>query len=285
MSGIDWSNPKVVAVAASIGIAAIGLLLARSRSKKKPERKEGVVYLHQFGRAMHVPNASPFCLKVETFMRMYNVPYEVVQGFPVFSSKGKMPWIEYNGKNLADSTFILEFLDEERKLDVDGDLSEVEKAQALGIKIMCEEHLYWAMVYCRWIDSPLSTLLRVNRIAVPFPLNYFFFGMAKRNIKKYLHGQGMGRHTREEIYEFAFQDIRAISTLLGKKKFMMGDKMTSIDAVVFSFMAPLVFDPVGTSLGQEVNKYDNIVAYVKKFKEKFYPDWDKLCPEWDKKLA
>jgi len=57
---------------------------------------------------------------------------------------------------------------------------------------------------------------------------------------------------------------------------MMGNKVTSIDATVFGFMAGLVFDPVNSLLGQEVKKYENIVAYVKRIKEEFYPDWDTI---------
>ena len=48
-------------------------------SKKKPKKDypRDVVILHQLGRAPLTPNLSPFCLKLETYLRMAKIPYQV----------------------------------------------------------------------------------------------------------------------------------------------------------------------------------------------------------------
>jgi hypothetical protein len=39
-----------------------------------------MIKLYQFNAAWGLPNPSPFCMKVETYLRMVSLPYEVVNG-------------------------------------------------------------------------------------------------------------------------------------------------------------------------------------------------------------
>jgi len=73
---------------------------------------------------------------------MNNIPYESEYGFNM-STKGKVPWIEYNGKSIADSNFIIRFLNEEFQFDPDAHLSVVEKAIAHSMQVTLEENTYW----------------------------------------------------------------------------------------------------------------------------------------------
>ena len=43
----------------------------------KPDFEKDVVYLFQFSRCPTIPSASPFCLKVENWLRMNGIQYEV----------------------------------------------------------------------------------------------------------------------------------------------------------------------------------------------------------------
>ena len=55
----------------------------------KVDFEKNVVYLYQFSRTKNTPSPSPFCLKVETWLRMAGVKYEVCRNpsfFFVFSS-------------------------------------------------------------------------------------------------------------------------------------------------------------------------------------------------------
>jgi hypothetical protein len=40
---------------------------------------------------------------------------------------------------------------------------------------------------------------------------------------------GMGRHTREEIIKIVHDDLQALSSQLGKRPYLMGDKPTKVE--------------------------------------------------------
>lgn len=102
----------------------------------------GVVLLHQTPISERVPMISNFALKLETYLRMTDIPYK--NSFvPKLSSKGKIPWIEYNGKKVADSNFCISFLNEEFKVTLDDKLSKSAKAVSHALKTMVEENTYW----------------------------------------------------------------------------------------------------------------------------------------------
>merc|ERR1711928_6148 len=72
---------------------------------QKPNYKENVVYLVQFPCSPVIRTISPFALKLETYLRLRNVPYEPVYSLK-FSRKGQIPYIELNGEQIPDSNVI-----------------------------------------------------------------------------------------------------------------------------------------------------------------------------------
>jgi hypothetical protein len=59
------------------------------------------------------------------------------------SSKGKLTWIECDGEEIADSEFCIQYINKKFNVDLDKDFSDKEKAAALAIQRMVDEHLYW----------------------------------------------------------------------------------------------------------------------------------------------
>ena len=128
---------------ASIAFVLVYILVKMFKKEKKSKKpKPGTVILHQFPPTNLVVNGSPPCLKLETFLRMTRIPYESDYGFK-FSKKGKAPWIEFNGQEIADSNFCIQFLKREFKVDIDSHLTNTENAIAHSIRTMLEENTYW----------------------------------------------------------------------------------------------------------------------------------------------
>src|SRR5262249_9321343 len=119
--------------------------------------EEKMIKLYAAGSGWGVYNLSPFVLKVDCYLRMVGLPYELCsfQSLADFAQtpKGKIPYIEDNGQKVADSGFILEYL----QTTYGGRLGEqrlnpCEQATALGLRRLMEEHLYWVMGYARYVE-------------------------------------------------------------------------------------------------------------------------------------
>jgi glutathione S-transferase len=109
-----------------------------------------MIKLYQFAPAWEVSNLSPFCLKVETYLRMAELPYEVLYSNPLQAPKGQLPFLEDNGKRIADSRFIIEHLKATYGDRVDAHLTPQQRAVSNAMQRLIENHLDRAFVYARF---------------------------------------------------------------------------------------------------------------------------------------
>ena len=90
-----------------------------------------------------------------------------------------------------------------------------------------------------------------------------------------LHGQGMGRHSPEQILRRAAQDIAAIAEHLNVKPYFMGERPTTIDATVYAFLANMWEVELDTPLKALVGKHKNLVAYCERMHGKCFGEKNK----------
>src|SRR6185295_19040355 len=74
------------------------------------KESEDMIKLHQGQRWRKLPNMSPPCVKLETWLRMAEIPYEMAPPDLAEAPKGKVPFIEDAGVKMGDSTLIVEHL-------------------------------------------------------------------------------------------------------------------------------------------------------------------------------
>jgi len=242
------------------------------------DSQEASVRLMHPGSITDAPSPSSFVLKLMTYLRMANINYTPIETLKS-SSKGKIPFIMYKGKEITDSAFIIEFVNKEFKVDLNSGLSETEKAVSLAFQRMCEENLYWNMVYHRWFDGKEKFFEKFDvsgalKVGMKIFATLKFVPATKANLK----GHGMGRHSADEIYRIGERDITALSTFLGEKQFFMGDEPSEVDAAIFGLMAQYVYVLIGAKEEDLIKeKFSNIIAYCDRMKAKYWPDWDELC--------
>lgn len=115
-----------------------------------------MIKLYQFTPAWGLPNPSPFCMKVETYLRMAALRYEVVHGaLPFKAPKKKLPYIEDGTQIVADSGIILDYLKQTYGDKLGENLSAAETAVAHALRRLFEESLYWVALYSRWIEESI----------------------------------------------------------------------------------------------------------------------------------
>ncbi len=57
-----------------------------------------------------IPNMSPFCVKLETFLKMAQLPYKTAAPHFKKAPTQKIPYIEIDGQLIGDSGLIIDFL-------------------------------------------------------------------------------------------------------------------------------------------------------------------------------
>jgi glutathione S-transferase len=235
----------------------------------------GMIKLYQFDPAFGLPNASPFCMKLETYLRMAKLPFEIapatLQAFNK-APKGKMPYIEDKGKTIADTTLIIDYLKSSYGDRLDAWLGPDQRAVALAFQRLIEENLYWAVLHTRWVEPTGWAKTRIAFFGkLPVPLKWIVPHIARRGLIKEMHGHGMGRHSQEEIHDIGRRDITALAGFLDDKPYFMGNEPCSLDATAYAFLANLVWPPVESALKQHAKQYPKLEAYCQRMRSQYYP--------------
>ncbi|MGB8857470.1 MAG: glutathione S-transferase family protein [Burkholderiales bacterium] len=233
-----------------------------------------MIRLYQFAPAFGLPNASPFCMKLENYLRMAALPFEISP--PSMSDfkkapKGKMPFIDDSGKILGDSTLIIDYLKSTYGDKLDGWLNNEQKAIAVAFQRLMEENLYWAVVHTRWVEPDGWMLTKPAFFgAMPAPVKWIVPPIARRGLIKEMQGHGIGRHSADEIHAIGKRDISALADFLDNKPYFMGDHPCSLDATAYAFLANLVMTAVESSLKQHAKQYSQLETYCQRMRQRYY---------------
>jgi glutathione S-transferase len=247
------------------------------------------VYLFTFPNSPHIRNISPFALKLESFLRLHKIPYEVIGTFQ-FSPKGQMPYIRLNnqqdGPLIADSNFIIQFLTKKLGLlDNSHSLTKEQCATSHAFTRMIEEHTSQIGFYYRYalnMDQFCSAVIpngwfsKDSRVR-GWLMSKLFPVMMPLGFRKKIRYISFGRHSDEEKWTISCQDIQSLSDFLGYKKFMFGDGATALDCTLFGHLAQFLYIPM--EFPQKIYMHENcgnIVEYVERFKELFWADWNEV---------
>ncbi len=231
-----------------------------------------MIKLYQFPSYWGMPSPSPFCMKVETYLKMTGIAYEpVYTGNPAKAPKGKLPYIEINNAAIADSHIIIEVLEARQAHPLDEHLTPTEKAISLMAKRMLDEHFFWVILYSRWVPKKNWAIIKTTFFSkAPWLIRKYLAKSIRKRVLRSLRLQGMSLHTVKEIYQFGDKDLQALSILLGENLYFFGEKPSTLDACAYAFLAAIMHAPIESPLKRDALKYKNLVALCERIDATYF---------------
>lgn len=230
-----------------------------------------MIILHQPPPAWGLPSISPFCVKLETYLRMTKLEYKVAPANFMKAPNGRVPYVNLDGQILGDSTIIIEKLKERFGDSLDKTLSAEQSAQALLLQRLMENHLYFAGAWLRWSDAESWKYVHDYFKALLPPLfGELILKMIRKDMVKISKAQGIGEHSRKEIIGFAKADLTAISNSLGQKLFFLGEEPAGIDATMYGFLIQQLWIPWNNPVREHALSLKNLEAYCQRMKQRFW---------------
>lgn len=233
-----------------------------------------MIDLYCFPPAFDLPSPGPFALKTEVHLKMMGLSYNKRFEGSADAPKGKLPYINDAGTIVADSTFIRRHLEERYETDLDAGFNGDQRALAWATEKLLEDQLYWAMVYTRWaLDENFDKGPSHFFDRLPEDVQDQARQKQRRAVLGYLHGQGLGRHSLEEITELAKIGYAALARLLGDKPYLLGDKPCGVDASIFAQLASVLTPFFDSPVRDAVMQHAILVDYADRTMVSYFPEY------------
>lgn len=222
------------------------------------------------GGAFGLQNVSPFCLKLEMLMTQLGLDFDMdVQADPRKAPKGKLPYLIADGRTIADSELIVEYLNDMTQGRVLAGLSAKDRALGLALTRLVDDHLYWIFVASRWLDDEwFPNIVEGFFHIAPRPIRGLVARQARKEVTQTYHLQGLGRHTQAEQEGFARRDLQALQDAVHADGFLFATEPCVYDFAIASFMAGVFDQRPATWMTHVANEFDGLKEYTERVQQR-----------------
>lgn len=213
-------------------------------------------------------------VKTLTWLRMIGAPYDYrVLRRPPRSRTGKVPYLQLgDGRYVEGSDQILRHVADRVGVSLDAGLSPEQLAHAHAMRRLLEENLYFVITWSRWLTAEgFRALQPVYFGEVPRPFRGLLALFLRRQMRRNLHGQGMGRLPESEIRARAEEDVTALATLLGERDYFFGEP-SAIDATAYAMLAAGASAPYPCLVGEAVRRTENLPRFLERMRARYWAD-------------
>lgn len=235
-----------------------------------------MIVLHTFGPALGLPDPSPFVMKTMVHLRMAGLEYEVKCGIASLnrSPKHKLPFIEDNGRVVADSTIIRDYLEETHGADFDREYGARARAIGYSVQKMLEESVYFAAVHRRWLRADGWAVVQREMLGgIPAAVRWAVAPRIQQQVRRQLHGQGTGRMTEAEIDAIFERGFKTVADVLGGNPYLLGDSPSAADATVLAFLLTGTAKDFPGPQRDSITSRPSLMAYRDRLRAEFFPDF------------
>lgn len=231
------------------------------------------IVVYTFGPAWGIPvlTASPFGVKLLTWLRMHELPHEVrIENNPGKGPKGKCPWVVIDGETVTDSQHIIEVLSSRHGLEDPG-LTNRQRSIATVTRLMLEDHFHQVWEHELFIHDGGWKRAYEFFDQLPPVVRVLVRNVARSALRKQLYARGMARHDHAEIVHQGKLALDTVDEMIGEGPFFFGDKPTEIDATVFGFMSLVHWTPAESPVWDHFRERTRLGAYCQRMLERYYP--------------
>lgn len=233
-----------------------------------------MIVVHGFAPMPPLPSPSPFCIKLETWLRMASFAYEARADYnPLRAPRGQAPYVTLeDGSVVADTHQIIKVLSSRPAVTLDRWIGGKERATTVLVQRTVENHLYSAILYTRWHDEAGFGVLKQTYFGGSYaPVRWTLPHIARRKVLGRLHAEGTSREPAAEILAGAEEDLDALQFTLGDRPFFCGEKASTADAVVYGGIAGIHLGPFPGPLQDAVRARPKLVKFVERMRERYWP--------------
>ena len=220
--------------------------------------------LHKYPECWGQLSLSPFCSKVEVFLKLSHIPYKVkIVNNPKKAPKRKYPVLEdAHGNIIPDSSIIMDYLFQNHALEDLKITHPKTKAHAIAFKAMIEDSLYFCMLYMRWVNPEGWEIMKtVFEEKMPLPLKKVIPPLIRSSVLKAAEMQGIGRFTLDEVYDRALPQVDAIAEYMNGKDFFAGKSVSYMDAILFPFLEGIDKTPIENHIQKRLHQHTHLKEY------------------------
>lgn len=213
-----------------------------------------------------VPSLSPFCAKLEVWLRLADVPFTRATADPRRAPHGKIPYVDIDGRRMGDSQRIIEHIAAARDIDLDAWLDPRQRALGHLVRRTLEEATYFCLLHARWCTGHGFTFVReaMLRPLLPPVIRTIAPPIIRRGVHRQTIAQGTGRHDLDRIYKMGSDDLEAVARIIGPGPYALGERISDLDATAYGFLSMIVHSPYDDPMVERARGLAPVIDYCER---------------------
>lgn len=222
-----------------------------------------------FAEFGELADMSPFVTKLESYLRLAELPYDKRAGDPRKAPRNKLPFMIHEGRSVPDSQGIIDYLREQGIADLDSELDPDQRAELCMLRSMLELDLAFVLSHFRWVTDRgwagwRSTVEGVLRNAgVPGLLVPLVLRSARKNVIAHSLAQGTGRREVDENLAHAREIFATLDHCVARHEgpWWFGAQPSSADAIIHAFVGHAILPKLGLPTESLADQHPRLRAW------------------------